>query len=394
MLSIMYDVLIVGGGMVGASLACGLRNTKLKVGLIEPKANYTQGDFGDDGRASAVALGSVMYWQSIGVWSKMLEGGATPMHRIQISDGDYPGLVQLRCQDMGVEALGYIVPNQVTLAALWQTIAESAIDVICPGRVVAVHHLETFVQVEVLTDRGISYLSTKLLVAADGSRSGMREQEGIITDRRSYDQTCIVATVKTKMPHRNVAYERFYTSGPLAILPMNSDRCCVVWTVKQGEVPRLLSLESPQIEAELEQRFAPELGEVKLESAQLRHYVPQWMHARTYTKARFLLLGDAAHTTHPIAGQGMNLGLRDVASLVRILRQAQDPGHDRVLQQYQTERYWDNLGMILLTDTTNRLFSNQIGWCQFIRRIGLRLFQVRPFKQVLMYFMMGLHCHR
>ncbi len=386
----MYDVLIVGGGMIGASLACGLRDTEFKVGVIEPRSDYLKGDFGWDGRASAVALGSVLYWQSIGVWQDILEGGATPIHTVEISDGGYR--LQLRRQDMDLEALGYVVPNQATLRALWRKIKQSSIEVISPGRVVAVEQLETFVQVEVLTDRGISYLSTKLLVAADGSRSYVREQMGIPTTRRTYDQTCLVTCVKTAMPHHNVAYERFRSSGPFAILPLDRDRCCVVWTINQKDTSYYLSLEKGQIEAELKQRFAPELGEVKLQSTEIAHYVPQWMHARTYIKPRFLLLGDAAHSTHPVAGQGMNLGIRDVASLVKILRHTTDPGHTSLLHQYQRERYWDNLGVILLTDLTNRLFSNQNWWCLAIRRLGLGLLQISLLKQVFMYFMMGLHC--
>ncbi len=389
----MFDVLIVGGGMVGASLACGLRDSKLKVGIIEPRSDYYQEDFGADGRASAVALGSVIYWQNIGVWQEMVDRGVTPMHTIQITDGDYPNQVCLQRDEMGVEALGYIVPNQVTLAALWRGIKKAPnIEVICPGRVMDVNHLETLVEVDVLTDRGISHLSTRLLVAADGSRSQLREKAGIITDRRSYNQTCIVATVRTTVPHHNIAYERFRSSGPFAILPLQTDRCCVVWTVEQADAPRYLALAPREIETELKQRFPAELGEIQLLSAELAHYVPQWMHARTYTKPRFLLLGDAAHTTHPVAGQGMNLGIRDGASLVKILENARDPGSREVLKQYQARRYWDNLGVILLTDLTNRLFSNQIWWCQALRRAGLGIVGLHPIKQVLMYFMMGLHC--
>ncbi len=389
----MFDVLIVGGGMVGASLACGLRDSHLKVGLIEPRSDYGQGDFGADGRASAVALGSVLYWQKIGVWQEMLEGGATPMHTIQITDGEYPYALSLHCQDMGVEALGYVVPNRVTLGALWRAIKRSPnLELICPGRVIGVTHGETLVQVDVLTDRGISHLSTKLLVAADGNRSPVREMEGIPVDRRTYDQTCLVATVQTAFPHHNTAYERFRSSGPFAILPLDTDRCCVVWTVHQKDVPYYLGLNRSELEGELQQRFARELGEVHLLSEELAYYVPQWMHARTYTKPRFLVVGDAAHTTHPVAGQGMNLGIRDVAHLVEVLRRATDPGDAKLLRAYQSGRYWDNLGVILLTDCTNRLFSNQTWWCQGIRRLGLALLQIKPLKRLLMYFMMGLHC--
>lgn len=378
---------------MGAALACGLRHSNLRVGLVEPRSEYREGNFTGDIRTSAVAWGSVLYWQTIGVWQEMLAGGATPMHKIIITDGDMPTRVWLEAREMGVDALGYVLPNQVTLATLWRTLQSAPnLKIMCPARVTGVKVKESALEVEVVSEVGTYYVSTKLLVAADGKHSFLREQMGIKTDRRYYDQACIVLRVEITNPHHNVAYERFQSTGTFAILPLQGNHCGVVWTVRQSEVEGVLHLDRETIEAELQRRFPPELGKVSLLSTQLSYYTPQWLHAHQYIRPRFLLIGDAAHTTSPLAGQGMNLGIRDVACLRQLLYQAEDPGAATILQQYEAQRYWDNLGVISLTDFSNRLFSNEIWWCQIIRQVGLNFLHVPLLKQSFMYFMMGMHC--
>ena len=412
----MFDVLIVGGGMVGASLACALgdknnRSNSLKVGLIEARADLLQGQFGADGRASAVALGSSHIWQNIGVWDGMLRRGVSPMHCIQISDGDYPHSVKLRREDIKQEALGYVVENATTQAALWEFIDRCHnIEVICPAKIIDIVKPEIgsdkSIEVKISSDLGDQFLSAKLLVAADGGRSVVRSLANITTTQKHYDQTCIVLTVKTEHSHHNIAYERFQNSGPFAILPLpsnnqnnpNGDRCCIVWTAATAEIPTLIELDEDRFMQELCQRFGADLlaslGKLTIESKQRASYVPQWMHAQTYIQPRLALIGDAAHTTHPVAGQGMNLGIRDVGAIAEIILTAHHKGEDigsiDVLKRYQTWRRWDNLGVIMLTDITNRLFSNQFFVLQWLRRIGLALASLLPFKRILMHFMMGL----
>jgi 2-octaprenyl-6-methoxyphenol hydroxylase len=404
----MFDVLIVGAGMVGASLACALgdkncaANRNLKVGIIEGNGNFLRGEFTADGRASAIAFGSSQIWQNIGVWGGMQSRGVTPMHKIQVSEGDLPYQVDLRCEDMGQEALGYIVENSVTLAALWEFARECQnLELICPAKILDIEHVRdrNIMRVKISSEIGEQYLETKLLVGADGARSQVRQLANIEISERLYEQTCIVTTVKSENPHQNFAYERFQASGPFAILPLGCDRACIVWTATKEETPVLLALDESTFLQELANRFgAPlmaKLGNITVESRVRANYVPRWMHSQTYIQPRLALIGDAAHTTHPIAGQGMNLGIRDVNALANVLKAAhqnqEDLGAIAVLKRYQAKRKWDNLGVIWLTDISNRLFSNHNWFFKAIRRLGLLLLQISLLKRVLMYFMMGLH---
>lgn len=404
----MFDVLIVGAGMVGASLACALgdknctANRNLKVGVIEGNGNFLRGEFTADGRASAIAYGSSQIWQNIGVWGGMQRRGVTPMHKIQVSEGDLPYQVQLRREDTNHEALGYIVENAVTLASLWEFAKECQnLELICPAKVLDIHYVRDrdVMRVKISSEIGEQYLETKLLVGADGGRSQIRHLANIDIDERLYEQTCIVTTIKSENPNQNFAYERFQPSGPFAILPLGSDRACVVWTATKEETPNLLALDESAFLQELTQRFgAPlmqRLGKITVESKTRSNYVPRWMHSQTYIKSRLVLIGDAAHTTHPIAGQGMNLGIRDVNALAKVLKAAhqnnQDLGSSKVLRAYQAKRRWDNLGVIWLTDISNRMFSSQNLFLKAIRRLGLLILQISLFKRILMYFMMGMH---
>jgi 2-octaprenyl-6-methoxyphenol hydroxylase len=409
----MFDVLIVGAGMVGASLACALgdknctTNRDLKVGIIEGNGNFGRGEFTADGRASAIAYGSSQIWQNIGVWGGMQRRGVTPMHQIQVSEGDLPYQVQLRCEDMGQEALGYIVENSVTLASLWEFAKECQnLELICPAKILAIEYVSDrdIMRVKISSEtgdcgRGEQYLETKLLVGADGGRSLVRQMANIQISERLYAQTCIVTTIQSENSHQNFAYERFQASGPFAILPLGSDRAFIVWTATKEETPVLLALDETTFLQELSKRLgAPliqKLGNIQVISSDRANYSPRWMHCQTYIQPRLVLIGDAAHTTHPIAGQGMNLGIRDVNALANVLKAAhrdkEDLGAIAVLKRYEAKRKWDNLGVIWLTHISNRLFSNHNWFFKVFRRFGLLLLQISPLKRVLMYFMMGLH---
>ncbi|WP_434684760.1 UbiH/UbiF/VisC/COQ6 family ubiquinone biosynthesis hydroxylase [Pseudanabaena minima] len=404
----MFDVLIVGAGMVGASLACALGDKNcpadrpLKVGIIEANGNFLRGEFTADGRASAIAYGSSQIWQNIGVWGGMQRRGVTPMHVIQVSEGDLPYQVQLRREDMGQEALGYIVENSVTLASLWEFARECQnLELICPAKILDIEEVtdRKVMRVKISSDIGDQYLETKLLVGADGGRSLVRQLANIAIEQRPYAQTCIVTTIQSEKPHQNFAHERFQPSGPFAILPLGSDRACIVWTATTEETPHLLALDESTFLQELTKRFGhplmEKLGKIKVISHERANYVPRWMHSQTYIQPRLALIGDAAHTTHPIAGQGMNLGIRDVNALAKVLKAAhqnqEDLGAIAVLKRYESKRKWDNLGVILLTHISNILFSNHNWFFKVLRRFGLLLLQISPLKRILMYFMMGLH---
>jgi 2-octaprenyl-6-methoxyphenol hydroxylase len=403
----MFDVLIVGGGMVGASLASALgANPLLKVGIIETKAEFLQGEFSADGRASAIALGSSQIWQKIGVWGGMVKRGVTPMHSIHVSDGNYTQKVCLNREDINQSALGYIVENQVTQAALWEFVQGCPnIELICPAKIIDIYRESNqcvSVKVDSENFEQIIKLETKLLVGADGGRSLVRNLAEISTSEKLYAQTCIVVTIKTEFPHHNIAYERFQPSGPFALLPLahgqDLNRFCIVWTAKSSEAQALLALEDEEFMEALSSRLGTELlanlGKLTLETKTRGSYNPRWMHSQTYIQPRLALIGDAAHTTHPVAGQGMNLGIRDAGAIAEIIltafAQGEDIGSMNVLKRYQGWRRWDNLAVITITDMTNRLFSNQFWLFQLIRRMGLAIAAFSPFKKILMYFMMGL----
>jgi len=209
----MFDVLIVGAGMVGASLACALgdknctANRDLKVGIIESNGKFLRGEYTSDGRASAIAYGSSQIWQNIGVWGGMQRRGVTPMRQIQVSEGDSSYQVQLRCEDMGQEALGYIVENSVTLASLWEFAMECQnLELICPAQILAIEYLSDrdVMRVKISSEIGDQYLETKLLVGADGGRSLVRQMANIQISERLYEQTCIVTTIQSQCPERRL----------------------------------------------------------------------------------------------------------------------------------------------------------------------------------------------
>jgi len=403
-----YDVVIIGGGMVGATTACALAQTGLNVAIVDSREQVHQGKFDFDGRASAIAWGSSRIWDSIGVWSKMQP--VSPMHTIVVTDEDYPLSLPLQTSDMRNplnapdSALGFVVENAVSQAALWQTIRQCANITPIEASLVSIsqpRNPEQTLAVVLKTNTGQSVrLHTKLLVGADGAKSAVRQMAGISATHKYYDQNCLVFTLRLRRPHQNIAYERFQPAGPFAILPFASDRLCIVWTATTEETPRLLSLSREAFKQAVQDKMGAEvvcqLGEFELESDQPQVYQPQWQHSQRYIAQRIVLVGDAAHTTHPVAGQGVNLGIRDAGKLGQVISQAVQEGEDwgslDVLARYQAQRYWDNLGTIMATDLTNLLFSNQFLPWQLLRRFGLHLFhQVTPLRQLLMYLAMGLH---
>lgn len=402
------DVLIVGGGLVGLTLAAALGHTPVTVGLVEARplleSETAKAIVSPDGRATALALGTVQMLRSIGVWSAMERGGVSPIERIRVSDGQFPRAAVLNKDDIAAEALGYIVENRVTLAALTEFVAS------CPNvQLLSPMRLQTWeVGVDRVTatiaraDGSEARVTSQVSIAADGARSRLRAQADIPASSWDYDQVCIVTTVRTERSHQHVAYERFQPSGPFAILPMVADRqesgpshrSCVVWTAKRHDRDRLMSLDDAAFIAAMLASFGSQLG--RIESVTPRAcYEPRRSHCHAYVRPRFALVGDAAHLTHPVGGQGVNLGMRDVAVLAECLVQARVAGLDlgdlNMLQTYERRRRGDNAAVLFATDTANRLFSNQIVPLQLARRLGLLGLDWVPFgKRFLMQRAMGL----
>lgn len=402
------DVLIVGGGMVGMSLAAALGQTSLRTGIVEPippwqrsRSNSAGVPLQDDRRASAIALGSVEILDQIGAWTVMQALGVSPIHRVVVSDEGFPLTATLSCDDLDLRALGYVVANRVTETALGQVLASQPVKWFSPAKVTAIASHPTHLQVSLESEGKQQQVSASLVVGADGRQSWVRQWANIPLSAWEYNQALIVCTITTEFPHNQVGYERFHRSGPFAILPMvapaeapTDHRSCVVWTTRAQECDRLMSLNDADLIETMAPRISSDLGCVLSVSARAC-YTPRRQHSRRYRAHRLALVGDAAHATHPVGGQGLNMGLRDVAALASLLIRANDlgtdPGDVDLLHQYQRQRRTDNATVLFGTDLANRLFSNNWLPLQWIRRLGLiGIDQILPLKQELMRYAMGL----
>ena len=369
------DVVIGGGGMVGLALGIALAKGGLEVVVADPvpRADALAACF--DGRVSALAFASVRMFRRLAIWEN-LEKDAQPIDDILVTDarlGDAPSPFSLHFDhhELG-SPLGFIAENRHIRQALFAASAKLAnLSVVAPA---AVTGLEVDANgVTATLDRG-QMIRARLAVAADGRTSQLRETMGIGVVSWSYPQWGIVATVHHSRPHNGVAYEHFLPSGPFAILPLTGNRSSLVWTERQDIAPGMMKLAQPDFDAEIARRFGAHLGEVR--SEELRWSYPLRFHlARAYVRPRFALAGDAAHGIHPIAGQGLNLGLKDAAALADVVQQAAllglDLGGLDVLMRYERWRRFDSFTSAMAMDGLNRLFSNDIAPLRLVRDLGM-----------------------
>jgi 2-octaprenyl-6-methoxyphenol hydroxylase len=370
------DVLISGGGMVGLPLGLALAQGGLKTVIADaaPPAKVLEPNF--DGRVSALAYASVRMLRALGVWEG-LAPNAQPIREILVTDGQVgkpasPFSLHFDADEVGAEALGHIAENRHIRAALYKTVEASPnLELMAPATVTSVR-MEAGGTVARLKDG--EEISAALVIAADGRDSALRTQMGMQVIGWSYPQTGIVATVEHEKPHNGVAYEHFLPSGPFAILPMTGNRSSLVWTEAKSKAPGLLGLDEEKFNAELAQRFGAHLGKTK--AAGPRWSYPLSFHiARDFVRTRFALAGDCAHGIHPIAGQGLNLGLKDAAALAEVLLDAGRLGRDigalDTLKRYERWRRFDSFALAVSTDALNRLFSNDIAPLRHLRDLGL-----------------------
>jgi 2-octaprenyl-6-methoxyphenol hydroxylase len=382
MTTVQFDVAIAGGGLVGASLALALAPLGLKVALVEAVAPGGGDHPSFDERTTALANGSARIFRSLGIWRHM-EREATPIRRIHVSDQGRFGVARIDAAEQGLEALGYVLPNRVMGAALWQGLAAAAgIEVIAPARVLG-SELAGDVRVLALEHSGTKQeLRARLLVAADGARSLIREQAGIAADHWAYAQTAIISTITTQRFHDYVAYERFTAEGPIAVLPLSDGRCGIVWTRPPEDAARLLAIPDEAFLAELQAAFGFRLGRL-LRVGVRSAYELALSRSERHVAERLAIVGNAAQGLHPIAGQGFNLGLRDAASLAEVLADARadgvaDVGDAGPLKAYADWRAEDRRRIVAFTDGLVRLFGSPLGVLRGLRSIGLLAFDAFP----------------
>jgi len=398
-----YDIVIIGGGLVGASLACALGEQDLKIAVIEavPLSSTSQPSYND--RTVALGYGSRQIFEGIGIWSEIAELGATAIKKIHVSDRGHMGKTRLDCASEGLDALGYVVETRLLGKALGARLSQlSNVELICPAKLVSLQFDEAAAQVEIDCDGVMQTLSSRLVVGADGVQSSVREQLGIKTFDLNYDQTAVITNVSVERHHQYIAYERFTATGPLALLPMSDvddaeglqHRCSVVWTIKDKDRDAALELDDEAFLAELQQRFGGQLG--KFTHVGKRIAFPLALkQAREHVRERLALIGNAAHTVHPIAGQGFNLGLRDVAVLAQVIVEAaqanEDIGELLVLKRYAKWRRRDHVRVLGFTDSMVRLFSNNITPVALARNVSLVVTDLfPPLKKLITRQAMGL----
>ena len=356
-----FDILIIGGGLVGASLAVALRASSLRLGVIEAVPLVASSQPSYDDRTLALAYGSKRIFESVGVWNEIAPD-ATPIERIHISDRGHFGITRLSAAEAGLPALGYVVANRALGAALLKMLHGSKqIDWLCPAEMQEIKLTPESASVTVRHNDVSKTLTTRLVIAADGAHSAVRAAMGIEAQRTEYRQSAIVTTVTAGEPHGNTAYERFTDTGPLALLPLRKNECAVVWSAKEAEVQTILGWSDAEFLNHLQDRFGDRLGTFT-RLGKRAAYPLALTHVKEHVRERLALIGNAAHTVHPVAGQGFNLGLRDVAAIAEILTDAVRTGEDigglTVLRRYADWRARDNRVTAGFTNGLIRIFSN------------------------------------
>ena len=377
-----FDILIIGGGMVGASLACALHASGLRIGVVEAVPPRAPAQPSYDDRSVTLIPGSRRIFEAIGVWGEIEKQGVTPIERMHISDRGHCGFARFAAADAGVPALGYVVENRALGAALWQAQQElKNVEWLCPATLESIEFRPETAVVAINQDGARRVLGARLVVAADGTDSPARAAAGIETTRTEYKQVAVVVNVTPGRPHANTAYERFTAAGPLALVPLRDGRCAVVWCMGAPDAEAILKCGDEEFLARLQERFGERLG--RFTRPGRRAAYPLFLaRARELARPRLALVGNAARTLHPIAAQGFNLGLRDVATLAEVVpeaaRAARDIGDHDVMRRYAERRRWDNLATVAFTDGLLRIFSNDFPPLVLARDLGLIAVDLLP----------------
>ena len=381
-----YDLVIAGGGLAGNCLALALKNTGLRIAVVEANTREQLYASPAGDRALALAAGTVMMLEALGIWQG-ISHAATAIKHIHISDRGHFGKTRLSAQIEQVDALGYVITARDIETHVADMVTEAGIKFISPARVVGLMSGDEEVCISLKQWNESLNVSAGLLVGADGGLSSVRKLLDIPQHITEYGQTALVTTVKSAIPNKNTAFERFTASGPLALLPVAKNHCAVVWTRTSDDANALMLGSEADFLAELQQCFGYKLGELSL-IAPRRAFPLSLIRAEKMVAGRAVIIGNAVHQLHPVAGQGFNLGLRDVVLLAEMLirrhEQNRDIGSADFLNEYALSRKKDHDRTIGFTDAVVRIFSNELLALAVARNVGLTILDHIPVVKTLL----------
>ncbi len=371
-----YDVVIAGGGMIGTSLALALSQLDLRIAVVEAIARDEDTQPSFDDRSTALSRSTQRTFEALGLWPE-IAAASTPIRHIHVSDKGRFGFSHIDAEEQGVEALGYVVFNRVLGGVLQAAVrGHESIDVICPAKIV---------DIDLSGDEAIAFVDgdkrreirSPLLVAADGANSSVREMMGISATQTRYGQTAIIGNLLTEIPIGNKAYERFTKDGPLAFLPVNDGRAAFIRVVPEKDAERVLGLDDDEFLDELQNLFGNRLG--RLTNLGKRASYPLALSKAVRLVAnRSVLIGNSAHGLHPVAAQGFNLGMRDVAALCDCIADADELGSRLMLDRYAEWRRSDQSKLVHFTDNLVGLFGSTRPPVRLLRNIGMLAFDLVP----------------
>ncbi|MBL4852336.1 MAG: UbiH/UbiF/VisC/COQ6 family ubiquinone biosynthesis hydroxylase [Gammaproteobacteria bacterium] len=379
-----YDMIIVGANIVGSTLACALADSSLKLLVIDgfkPEPDWPNNSYDDthDLRVSALTSTSSELFEKLGIWQNLIKDRPSPFRALHVWNEDANNKLSFDSADTGEAYLGHIVENRRVQQALHQALAYRRSVELKLGISLATLTIEKDKATITTSDK--KTITTKLIVGADGARSKVRDLSNISTNSWSYQQQAIIANVKTEKSHQQCGWQRFLATGPLALLPLADGRCSIVWSAQDAYANELMAMDKETFASEMTTALQNELGQITLDSERAA-FPLKAQHANNYVAPRIALIGDAAHSIHPLAGQGVNLGLLDAACLAEIINTAlenkRDIGREQTLKKYQRARKTSNLAMLTATDGLNKLFSNNNDLLNWARNTGFATVNAMP----------------
>ncbi len=388
-----YDIVIAGGGMIGTSLALALSPLKLRIAVVEAVARAEKQQPSFDDRSTALSRSSQRMFEAMGLW-KNIAKSSTPITSIHVSDRGRFGFSHIDAKEQGVEALGYVVINRTLGEVLQHALNEiNGIELVCPGKITTVGLRPDMATVGIEAPDGTSRnLSCSLLVASDGANSAVRDMVGISASRVDYEQTAVVGNLQPDKAPMNRAFERFTDTGPIALLPVTGDRAAFVWTLSPAQAEGVMQLSDGVFTSKLQDAFGFRLGQFS-RIGKRAAYPLALSKASRLVAGRCLLIGNAAHGLHPVAAQGFNLGLRDVAALSDCIADAEmsDVGDAEILEKYAEWRRADQRKLVRITDGIVRLFGSAKAPVRALRNLGMLTFDLVPgVRSLFAKHMMGL----